>query len=58
MTPERVLSAMESGPMISMASGRTGAERRDLAEFLTGKSFAQAQSTTPSPPIHVPRDGG
>ena len=32
MSPERVLTAMESGPMISMASGRTGVERRDIAE--------------------------
>ena len=49
MSPERVLTAMESGPMLSMASGRTGTERRALAEFVTGKSFAQAVSTTPSP---------
>ena len=49
MSPERVLSALESGPMLSMASGRTGTERRALAEFVAGKSFAQAVSTTPSP---------
>src|SRR5438876_4129359 len=49
MTPERVLTAMERGPMISMASGRTGVERRDIAEFVTGKSFGQALTTTPSP---------
>ena len=49
MTPERVLTAMESGPMLSMAAGRTGVERRAIAEFVTGKSFAQALSTTPSP---------
>jgi hypothetical protein len=49
MTPERVLTAMESGPMLSMAAGRTGVERRAIAEFITGKSFAQALSTTPSP---------
>src|SRR5262249_5830665 len=35
MTPERVLTAMESGAMISMASGRTGVERRDIAEYVT-----------------------
>src|SRR6059036_1759742 len=45
MTPERVLTAMESGAMLSMASSRTGAERRTIAEFVTGKSFAQALST-------------
>ena len=49
MTPERVLTAMESGPMLSMAAGRTGVERRAIAEFVTGKSFAQALSATPSP---------
>ncbi len=49
MSPERVLAALESGPMLSMASNRTGVERRAIAEFVTGKSFAQALSTTPSP---------
>src|SRR5438552_6979397 len=49
MSPERVLTAMESGPMISMASGRTGVERRDIAEFVTDKHFGQALSTTPPP---------
>jgi polyvinyl alcohol dehydrogenase (cytochrome) len=48
MTPERVLTAMESGPMLSMASGRTGVERRALAEFVTGKMFSAAFSTKPS----------
>jgi cytochrome c553 len=36
MTAERVLTAMESGPMLSMAAGRTGVERRAIAEFVTG----------------------
>jgi polyvinyl alcohol dehydrogenase (cytochrome) len=49
MTPERVLTALESGPMLSMASGRTSVERRAIAEFVTGKPFAQAFTTTPSP---------
>ena len=48
MRPERVLAAMESGPMISMANRRTPAERRALAEFLTGKSFDQPLDTKPS----------
>ena len=48
MTPERVLTALESGVMLSMASGRTGVERRAIAEFVTGKPFAQAFSATPS----------
>lgn len=49
MTPERVLTALESGPMLSMASGRTGVERRAIAEFVTGKTFSVAFSTKPSP---------
>ena len=49
MTPERVLTAMESGPMLSMASGRTGVERRALAEFVTGKTFSAPLDLKPSP---------
>lgn len=49
MSPERVLAALERGAMLSMAAGRTGVERRAIAEFVTGKPFAQALSTTPSP---------
>jgi polyvinyl alcohol dehydrogenase (cytochrome) len=48
MSAERVLAALENGPMISMAAGRTGTERRDLAEFVAGKSFSQALDTVPS----------
>jgi polyvinyl alcohol dehydrogenase (cytochrome) len=49
MTPERVLTALEAGPMLSMAAGRTGVERRAIAEFVTGKTFSEALSLTPSP---------
>src|SRR3989442_5382698 len=49
MSPDRVLAALESGPMISMANRRSPAERRALAEFVTGKSFAQPLGTTPAP---------
>jgi polyvinyl alcohol dehydrogenase (cytochrome) len=49
MTPERVLTALESGAMLSMASGRTGVERRAIAEFVTGKTFSEPLRTTPSP---------
>ncbi|HLG58788.1 MAG TPA: PQQ-binding-like beta-propeller repeat protein [Vicinamibacterales bacterium] len=49
MPAERVLSAMESGSMITMANGRTAAERRVLAEFLTGKSLSNPLVTAPSP---------
>jgi polyvinyl alcohol dehydrogenase (cytochrome) len=48
MSPERVLAALETGPMLSMAAGRTGSERRDLAVFVAGKEFFQAVSITPS----------
>ncbi len=47
VSAEQVLAAMETGPMISMASRRTAAERRILAEFLTGKSLGTKLETTP-----------
>src|SRR5215472_12612597 len=48
MTAERVLAAMESGPMISMASRDSGADRRAIAQFVTGKTLsARDLSTTP-----------
>jgi polyvinyl alcohol dehydrogenase (cytochrome) len=48
MQPERALAALEGGAMTSMANRRTPAERRALAEFVTGKSFAEPLDTTPS----------
>ena len=48
MAPERVLAAIETGTMVSMATNRTAAERRALAEFLTGKRFGTALTTAPS----------
>jgi len=58
MSPERVLTAMESGGMLSMASGRTGVERRAIAEFATGKSFAEALSAIPPPQAMCPATAG
>jgi polyvinyl alcohol dehydrogenase (cytochrome) len=49
MAPERVLAALESGAMLSMASGRTSSERRTIAEFATGKSFTKPLDLTPPP---------
>jgi polyvinyl alcohol dehydrogenase (cytochrome) len=49
MVPERVLAAMESGPMITMAVRLAAPERRAVAEFVTGKPFSQAFSTAPKP---------
>lgn len=46
MSPERVLAAMESGAMVPMAGRLSAAERRALAEFLTGKNLGQ---TIPPP---------
>ena len=48
MSPERVLAALEAGAMISMTAARSAAERRAVAEFVTGKSFGQALDTTPT----------
>ena len=47
MSPERVLAAMESGPMISMANRQSEAGRRAIAEFITGKSFEHPLDTAP-----------
>jgi polyvinyl alcohol dehydrogenase (cytochrome) len=48
MTAERVLAAMESGPMISMASRDSGADRRAIAQYVTAKTLsARDLSTTP-----------
>src|SRR5579863_5064195 len=49
MTPDRVLAALESGAMVTMTSRRTAAERRAIAEFVTGKSFSQKLETGPKP---------
>ena len=54
MSPERVLAALEAGVMISITSARTAAERRAVAEFVTGKSFSQALETAPSPQAMCP----
>lgn len=48
MPADRVLAAMESGAMVSMASGRSTAERRAIAEFVSGKSLGEALNTIPS----------
>jgi polyvinyl alcohol dehydrogenase (cytochrome) len=49
MTPERVLTALESGAMLSMAAGRSSTERRAIAEFVAGRPFSQAFGTAPTP---------
>jgi polyvinyl alcohol dehydrogenase (cytochrome) len=66
MSPEHVLAAMESGPMISMANRQSATTRRAIAEFVTGKSFdhpmdtappAAAMCTTPAPAFGDPASG-
>lgn len=47
MPAERVLAALETGSMITMANNRTAAERRSIAEFVSGKSLSTPLVTTP-----------
>ncbi len=47
LSPERVLEAMESGPMVTMASRNSTAERRAIAEFVAGKAFSEPFSLDP-----------
>src|SRR5947209_6109270 len=47
MSPERVLAALDTGPMISMASGRTTPDRRAIAQFVAGKPFGRPLDMTP-----------
>src|SRR5207244_8695257 len=47
MSADRVLNAMESGPMLPMASNRTTGERRALAEFVSGKRLSKTLSAAP-----------
>ncbi|HET9130784.1 MAG TPA: c-type cytochrome, partial [Terriglobia bacterium] len=55
MSAERVLAAMETGPMISMASGRSAADRRAIAEFITKKKLTGAIPDVPSPQAMCPK---
>ena len=62
MSADRVLAAMETGPMISMAVRLTTADRRAIAEFVSGKPIGQPLVTTPPakamcPPNRVTLDG-
>jgi polyvinyl alcohol dehydrogenase (cytochrome) len=49
MSAERVLTALETGAMISMAARLTGADRRAIAQYITGKSLS-ARDLTRTPP--------
>ena len=45
---DRVLQALETGAMVSMASNRTAVERRSIAEFVTGKTLTGGLVDVPS----------
>jgi polyvinyl alcohol dehydrogenase (cytochrome) len=49
LSPEQVLEAIEFGSMVSMAQGRSTAERRAIAEFASGDAFGTPLSLTPPP---------
>jgi len=48
MTPEQILQALENGAMKTQAAERSRAQRRALAEYLSGKPFGTAQAAMPS----------
>ena len=48
LTAERVLASMETGTMITMANNRSAAERRAIAEFVSGKRLGTPLVTTPA----------
>lgn len=49
MAPEQILSALERGSMVTVGAERSRAERRALAEYLTGKSFGS------TPLVSIPK---
>src|SRR5881394_3632608 len=58
MSADRVLAAMETGPMISMAVRLTTADRRAIAEFVSGKPIGQPLVTTPPAKAMCPGASG
>ncbi len=47
LSPERILLALESGPMMIMGQRRTALERTALAEFLAGRSLGHELPAAP-----------
>ena len=47
MSAERILEALEFGPMVAMTHGRSTAERRAMAEFASGRSLGAPFSIVP-----------
>ncbi len=58
MSADRVLAAMETGPMITMAIRLSAADRRAVAEFVSGKPIGQPLVTTPSAKAMCPGASG
>src|SRR5580692_1535927 len=56
MTPEHVLTVMETGEMITMAQAIPAQGRRSVAQFLTGKELGHALSTIPSAQAMCPAE--
>src|SRR5580693_3743899 len=54
MTADRVLAALESGPMISVTSRRSAAERRAIAEYVSGKHITGTLEMKPQPSAMCP----
>jgi polyvinyl alcohol dehydrogenase (cytochrome) len=48
MSAQRILEALEAGPMVTMTQLRTAAERRAISEFASGKSFGTPFSIAPA----------
>jgi polyvinyl alcohol dehydrogenase (cytochrome) len=48
MNPQRILDAMEAGPMVAMTQLRTATERRAIAEFASGRRFGTPFSIAPA----------
>ncbi len=58
MTAERVLAALESGPMLSMAARSSAAERRAIAQYITGKTLSKKDTDMNPPPQAMCAPGG
>jgi polyvinyl alcohol dehydrogenase (cytochrome) len=57
MSPEQILQALEKGAMKTQAAERSRAQRRVLAEYLSGKSFAGEPAIMPQSAFCSARNG-
>ncbi|HEX4996870.1 MAG TPA: PQQ-binding-like beta-propeller repeat protein [Terriglobia bacterium] len=57
MQAERILEVIERGSMVTMANRRSAAERRALAEYLSGKSLSEPLNITPPASAMCPAGG-